>query len=411
MLTNEKDVCVEIDNMGFEASLPTKRSPRADLLDLDLNSPSLTSSVSIAVEGMTCQSCVRTIEGGLRSRTGVKQALVDLQSKLAHIQFDASITNAETLRQAIDDMGFDATLLTPRRAKQALRIDETVIVVRGMTCMSCVKNIEQVVSEKPGVVSVSVSLQEEKARIRYDASVTDAHALCEHIDDMGFEASVPDSAFDDIARRNRTNNNPNLGSCVVAIEGMTCKSCVANIEGVIGELPEVNTIRVSLERKRGDIEFDASVTSAQALADRIDDMGFECHVIEATTPPGGGGGNDATPRNSGVWSLGTVEQVSLSITGLRESDVERVRNLLSNSPAVVAVKVSPHKSVVEVLYNPLHTSSQNLCKLVERAGIRASPQGDSADPINAQQYLKILCNTNKFHISNWHQSCLSKGQR
>lgn len=49
----------------------------------------------------------------------------------------------------IDDMGFEAALLQQESA--------TVIIgIEGMTCMSCVKNIESTVGEKPGVIMIKV---------------------------------------------------------------------------------------------------------------------------------------------------------------------------------------------------------------------------------------------------------------
>ena len=43
----------------------------------------------------------------------------------------------------------------------------------GMTCQSCVRNITANMLEKPGVESVDVSLEEERATVSYDPSVTD----------------------------------------------------------------------------------------------------------------------------------------------------------------------------------------------------------------------------------------------
>lgn len=52
----------------------------------------------------------------------------------------------------IDDMGFEAALLQNNSTTVTVGIE-------GMTCMSCVKNIESTVGEKPGVFMIKVTLK------------------------------------------------------------------------------------------------------------------------------------------------------------------------------------------------------------------------------------------------------------
>ena len=47
-----------------------------------------------------------------------------------------------------------------------------VITVHGMTCGSCVRKITESVETKPGVESITVSLEGGKATVKYDPSVT-----------------------------------------------------------------------------------------------------------------------------------------------------------------------------------------------------------------------------------------------
>ena len=51
------------------------------------------------------------------------------------------------------------------------------INIRGMTCQSCVRNIESFLSDQPGVESVVVSLERATATVGYDWSVTDQHII------------------------------------------------------------------------------------------------------------------------------------------------------------------------------------------------------------------------------------------
>lgn len=53
-------------------------------------------------------------------------------------------------RSTIDDMGFEAELIVDDKAMVTIGIE-------GMTCMSCVKNIQGTIGKKAGVISIKVS--------------------------------------------------------------------------------------------------------------------------------------------------------------------------------------------------------------------------------------------------------------
>ena len=46
----------------------------------------------------------------------------------------------------------------------------------------------------------------------------------------------------------------------LSIAGMTCQSCVRNIESAVAELPGVRAIRVDLDARSGDVTLDDRVT-------------------------------------------------------------------------------------------------------------------------------------------------------
>lgn len=70
----------------------------------------LGSAVNIHIEGMTCNSCVQSIEGVLSQRKGVTSAQVSLTDHQGIFEYDPLLTTPEELRVAIEDMGFDAFL-------------------------------------------------------------------------------------------------------------------------------------------------------------------------------------------------------------------------------------------------------------------------------------------------------------
>jgi Cu+-exporting ATPase len=71
-------------------------------------SPAELASLSLAVDGMTCAACVRTIERSLENIEGVAGAQVNLASRSAQVSFDSSRTNPSSLIVAIEDAGYGA---------------------------------------------------------------------------------------------------------------------------------------------------------------------------------------------------------------------------------------------------------------------------------------------------------------
>jgi copper chaperone CopZ len=70
-----------------------------------------TSTIDIAVGGMTCHHCVMTITKELTDLPGVAEASVDLDAKRATVRPDGSIPSADveaSARAAINELGYEA---------------------------------------------------------------------------------------------------------------------------------------------------------------------------------------------------------------------------------------------------------------------------------------------------------------
>ena len=70
---------------------------------------------------------------------------------------------------------------------------QETFVVKGMTCASCVANVEKAVNKLPGVDKTVVNLTTEKMTVAYDETVTTA-TISQAVADAGYEAEVYDPA-------------------------------------------------------------------------------------------------------------------------------------------------------------------------------------------------------------------------
>ena len=60
-------------------------------------------TASFAIEGMTCAvGCAKTIENKLAEQEGVGQAVVDFDTKIATVKFDAEKQSLESLTKTIE---------------------------------------------------------------------------------------------------------------------------------------------------------------------------------------------------------------------------------------------------------------------------------------------------------------------
>lgn len=68
--------------------------------------------MNLRIEGMTCSSCVHSIETHLIKMHGVKSAVVTLSTQKGKITYDAEHIGVRDLIEAISDLGFDAEPVT-----------------------------------------------------------------------------------------------------------------------------------------------------------------------------------------------------------------------------------------------------------------------------------------------------------
>lgn len=64
--------------------------------------------VTIDVETAVCEMCSATIETAAEKTQGVKSATVDLETKTATVEFDASRTTLADIEKAIAEAGYNA---------------------------------------------------------------------------------------------------------------------------------------------------------------------------------------------------------------------------------------------------------------------------------------------------------------
>uniref|UniRef100_A0A670I0S5 Copper-transporting ATPase 2 n=1 Tax=Podarcis muralis TaxID=64176 RepID=A0A670I0S5_PODMU len=311
-------ICQEIKEMGFDASVADTTQSSGQQTDEDL--------VKIKIEGMTCQSCVSTIEEKIGKLHGVKKIRVTLSSQEAIIAYHPFIIKPDELKNSIDSLGYESTikhkqaplklgLIDAERLQQInIRMPadrETIenngtsasvveLSVEGMHCKSCINIIESSVSDLPGVQRIKVSLEQKNALVWFDQNLITPSSLQQAIEALppgNFKVSFSSEVEDHNGPLNlstpsslpcASSNPPHVvlqsESCttVIRIDGMTCNSCVKSIESAISQRKGVGHISVSLAEGTAIIHYSLMITNSEELRSAIEDMGFDASVLTGT---------------------------------------------------------------------------------------------------------------------------------
>jgi len=156
------------------------------------------------------------------------------------------------------------------------------LAVTGMSCGHCVATVEQAVSAVPGVTSVAVSLE------RGDAEVVGGvpHRVIEAIREAGYDArpiaESPESCplpGPEAGGRSGAQPGPERldGGYQLAVEDMTCASCVAAVERAIRSVDGVEAASVNLVERRAQVVGG----DPQAVVNAVIDQGYAARLLES----------------------------------------------------------------------------------------------------------------------------------
>ncbi|MBZ6077863.1 heavy metal translocating P-type ATPase [Microvirga puerhi] len=134
------------------------------------------------------------------------------------------------------------------------------IPIEGMSCASCVSRVEKAIRAIGGVTSASVNLATERARVSLDPAHAAPERVIEAIRNAGYEART--------------------GKVELAIEGMTCASCVGRVEKALRRVPGVLEANVNLATGRATIRYLGDASMSDRLASAVAATGYEARPID-----------------------------------------------------------------------------------------------------------------------------------
>ncbi|XP_050230061.1 probable copper-transporting ATPase HMA5 [Mercurialis annua] len=280
-----------------------------------------------SVVGMTCSACAASVEKAVKRLSGIQQAAVDVLNNRAQVIFYPTFINAETIRETIQDAGFDATILEDETMDKSNQVCRLRIV--GMSCTSCSSTVEKALESIQGVQKAQVALATEEAEVQYDPSILiSCNKLIEAIDDIGFEAIIISTGDD-------------MDKIQLKVEGIKTFNSMQLIEKSLQELPGVVTTDMDFELSRITVSYKPEMTGPRTFIKLIESTGTG--RFQAIIFPDGSGARNSTHRNeeikqyhrSFLWSLVFTVPVFLTsmvfmyIPGIKHGLDTKIVNMLT----------------------------------------------------------------------------------
>ncbi|GAB2933506.1 heavy metal translocating P-type ATPase [Hafnia psychrotolerans] len=152
--------------------------------------------------------------------------------------------------------------LQPDSNPSASLVTRFSMPVEGMSCASCVGRVERALKAVPGVLSATVNLATERADITFNDQ-SDPHLAVRAIEGAGY------------AVREDTTE--------LAIEDMSCASCVGRVEKALSKVPGVLEANVNLATERARVRYLSGVVSMTDLENAVKQAGYTSRRLSRET--------------------------------------------------------------------------------------------------------------------------------
>ncbi|CAA0805779.1 Probable copper-transporting ATPase HMA5 [Striga hermonthica] len=231
-----------------------------------------TRTLVFKVLGITCASCVASIEAALGKLDGVQSVMVSVLQGQAVVKYVPEVATAKMIKEAVEDTGFEVAEF-PEQDIAMCRVR-----IKGMACTSCSESVERALSMVDGVKKAVVGLALGEAKVHFDPNITSTdHILKAVEEDAGFGAELISTGND-------------LSKVHLKLEGINSPDDFTAIQGALESLEGVNHVELDMEEHKVTISYEPNIIGPRSLIQCIKEAGSGPNSYQATlyNPPRGG---------------------------------------------------------------------------------------------------------------------------
>ncbi|KAK5141947.1 Cu(2+)-transporting P-type ATPase, partial [Rachicladosporium monterosium] len=223
----------------------------------------------------------------------------------------------------------------------------------------------------------------ERTVIVHDAETIDALQLRDIVEDRGFDAEVLGSsdrpisplfdAEDEAEAEDAETDEQILGSgmstTTLHVGGMTCGACTSAVEGAFKDVAGIKGFSISLLSERAVIEHDASLISAEKLAETIEDTGFDAEVLDTQAAQHVASKPKSRRKATGSKLVTTTVAIEGMTCGACTSAIE---SGFKDIEGMVQFNVSLLAERAVILHDPAKLSTAQIAEIIEDRGFDAT---------------------------------------
>jgi Cu+-exporting ATPase len=165
-----------------------------------------------------------------------------------------------------------------------MSVQQIELPITGMTCASCVRNVERALKKTDGVAEANVNLATERATVSYDPTLTTVDKMIERVSGAGYGVAQ--------------------ATIELPITGMTCASCVRNVERAINKQAGILSVNVNLATEKASVTYLPGSVRRSDLVKAVESAGY------------------------GVLDLSNAAQPEDAERAAREAEIERQKRLV-----------------------------------------------------------------------------------
>ena len=186
-----------IEDVGFDASVvESKQSDtRSNKLHRKVRKIETSSArTTVAIGGMTCGACTSAVEGAFKDAGGVQQFDISLLAERAVITHDIQRLTAEQIVGTIEDIGFEAKLVSSAPADTVGSVSSSIqLKIYGVRDDGAAADLEAVVRKLPGIRQITINSKTGRATVILESSMTGIRALVDAIEAAGYNALMAET--------------------------------------------------------------------------------------------------------------------------------------------------------------------------------------------------------------------------